>query len=47
MGMNPTIYLVTEVEVATEVVAAKTTQETGLMDCLMVETRGSIEIDIM
>ena len=36
--MNPTISLVTEVEVATEVVAAnraavvETTEETGLMD---------------
>ena len=34
MGMNPTISLVTEVEVATKVavVARETTEETSLMD---------------
>ena len=33
--MKPTVFLVTEVEVSTEVVAvaAKATKETGLMDC--------------
>ena len=33
--MNPTVSLVTEVEVSTEVavVAAETMEETGLMDC--------------
>ena len=47
--MNPTISLVNEVEVAIEVaaVAGETTEEKGLMDKMMVETRGSIELDIM
>ena len=50
--MNPTIFLVTEVEVVTEVAAVDCSCRNNERDrfdglVVVVETKGSIELDIM